>query len=117
MVILNFDQLLKDYNARHPYDGFGEHVKGPYIWHAYYEIRKLIPWFITVRYGNIDNWNEFYRNNPNAKQREMHDTIPNQMLEEDRDLATAIGCELINMLFRYLEPSGWNEFIHRKGRS
>ena len=104
-----FSAKLKEFNSNHPYDGKGEKVSGPHIWNAYREIRKLIPWIVGVRYSNMDNWNEFYRLNPGAETRETKDTVANQMIEEDKELATKIGCEMIDILFKYLEPNGWNE--------
>lgn len=101
---------FKEYDSRHPYDAVhGEKVNGPHLWCAYRQIRAIVPWFVSVRYSNSENWDEFYKENPGAKRRETHTSVVNQMLEEDSELALSIGKQMVDILFAYLEPDSWNE--------
>ena len=99
-------QLSKD----HPYQNGGVgYIDYPHAWRAIYEINKLVPWIIGVRYSNRKNEMEFYKFHPDADGRTHKYTVPNQMLYEDKKLAEQISRELTDVLFKYMDLESWDE--------
>lgn len=91
-------------------DGRGDYVDYPHMWRAIYEINKLVPWIIGVRYSNWENESNFYEAHPENKIVRNHlSTVPNQMLPGDKKLAEQISRELTDILFKYIDPKGWSE--------
>ena len=84
-------------------------VEYPHLWHAIYEINKLVPWIIGVRYSSDINEDAFYKAHPNAERRTHCISVVNQMLIEDKKLAEQIARELVDILFKYIEPDAWDE--------
>lgn len=88
----------------------GGYVDYPHMWRAIYEINKLVPWIIGVRYSNRENESNFYKAHPENKIVRNHlSTVPNQMLPGDKKLAEQISRELTDILFKYIDPKGWSE--------
>ena len=97
---------------RKPYAGGRNYIDCPHAWRAIYEINKLVPWIIGVRYSNPVNEGAYYNAYPPEKTGEVRThliSVPNQMLTGDRKLAEQISRELTDILFKYMEPDSWDE--------
>lgn len=82
----------------------------PHVWHAIWEINKLVPWIISVRYSSHKNEDAFYKAHPNTTEVRNHCcSVANQMLVEDKKLAEQIARELTDILFKYMKPEAWDE--------
>lgn len=101
---------VRQLSTDHPFNGYENYVDYPHLWRAIWEINKLVPWIIGVRYSNRSNEFAFYEAHPDNEIVRTHlVTVPNQMLPGDKKLAEQISRELTDILFKYIDQEGWNE--------
>lgn len=105
-------ERMKKLQSENPYRGGRNYVDWPHTWRAIWEINKLVPWIIGVRYSNYENEEAFYKAHPPIKNSDIRThlySVPNQMLDADAKLAEQISRELTDILFKYIKPESWNE--------
>lgn len=105
-------ERMKKLFLDHPYKNGRNYVDYPHAWRAIWEINKLVPWIIGVRYSNPENEDAFYKAHPvitNSDIRTHTTSVASPLLMADKKLAEQISRELTDILFKYMEPESWDE--------